>query len=565
MNTLTNLYPIPFRVTPLNNITPFTYRDGTNFMELLESMRVYINDEYRPAFDAELTRVINEFNEGIENAENYFTTTKAAWDAAHADFMANVNANISILNEDLFIARKGRRGVTRTIYVRATGVDTNDGKTSGTAFREIKTAVASLASEGPIILGTVVIDVGAGTYKGGIRFPSTRGSVGDDFIYIKGPAMDHPSVPTAIIDWAADTTATYGFMGEDSCHVFFEDIKTIGAFSQHFTLRRDGYYWFKNVHSDGQKVGTSGGKVGWNIMQNVHYAVIGGRIENMVENGVEELFGVTRSYDGQTSEATALYIRNCDTGFLAKEGCVGHVDWVQIEDCATGFEFNGDCVTNLKAVTLKRNGVGMVVANSEVHNELGIRWGTGVDANLRDWITLGMGMELATTGWGGSATARTMKTGHRPLIVVGNTYTPVTHTGTTEETQVINFAALLKARRYNTAGKKFRVVLRGITNNLLAGNVRLMLRAGGKIMTDLPVLAATAANTRFKIEYEVTCTADGNFQLVTGELFTHGLPPQFTDPARAEDHSTVDFGIAISVINANAADSITIKSCEVWG
>ena len=99
MTTLTNLYPLPFRISPLNNITPFTYRDGTSFMELLESIRTYINDEYRPAFDTELNRIISEFNEGIENAENHFTETKADWETKWGDFMANVTGELAALND----------------------------------------------------------------------------------------------------------------------------------------------------------------------------------------------------------------------------------------------------------------------------------------------------------------------------------------------------------------------------------------------------------------------------------------------------------------------------------
>lgn len=562
---VSGLSPFPYKLASLTDSTPFSYRDGTTWLEKIAIIEEWLNKTLVPDVNDNIEKLLLDFQEGIANAEGTTTAAKAEWQAFFTDFMENVDANISILNDNLFIARKGRRGVTRTIYVRADGVDTNDGKTAGTAFREIKAAVASLDSEGGIIQGTVVIDVGPGTYKGGTRFPLTRGKVADDFIYVRGPAMDHPSVPTAIIDKAADTNATYGFMGEDGATVYFEDIKVVGAFDQAFTFRRFCYVWFKNIHIDGMKVGTNGGKVGLNIMHHCSYHVLGGRIENMVTNGVEELFNVTRSYDSATSEATAMYIRNCDTGFLAKEGCVGHLDWTVIEDCGTGIEFNGGCVTNVKAVTLKRNQVGLVNASSEVHNDGGIRWGTGADKNLRDTVTLGGATDLTLTGWAGSESARTMATGHRPLIQLASKYDDVIHTGTTVETQIISFVAALKAHRYNTAGKKFRVTMRGITNTTLAGTVRLMLRVGGQIATDVTLAAGTVSGSRFKAEFEVICTADGDNQIYLSELTGEGVISDYTDPRRNLSNADADKGVAISVIAANAADSITIKTCEVWG
>jgi hypothetical protein len=85
----------PFRIGPINNITPFTYRDGVTYLEILYKLRDYINDTLRPEFDAEMERIIEEFTAGIENAENTIIEYKTNIDAAIAAFEAGVNADIA--------------------------------------------------------------------------------------------------------------------------------------------------------------------------------------------------------------------------------------------------------------------------------------------------------------------------------------------------------------------------------------------------------------------------------------------------------------------------------------
>jgi hypothetical protein len=85
----------PFRIGPINNITPFTYRDGVTYLEILYLLRDYINDTLRPEFDGEMERIIEEFNAGIENAENTIIAYKGEIDGAIAAFQASVNAEIT--------------------------------------------------------------------------------------------------------------------------------------------------------------------------------------------------------------------------------------------------------------------------------------------------------------------------------------------------------------------------------------------------------------------------------------------------------------------------------------
>lgn len=89
----------PFSIEPLNNIQPFTYRQGMSHMAILEKLRVYINDTLRPEFNEEIGRILSEYQDGIENAEETVLLAKAEWLSTFTTFMADVEAQIAILND----------------------------------------------------------------------------------------------------------------------------------------------------------------------------------------------------------------------------------------------------------------------------------------------------------------------------------------------------------------------------------------------------------------------------------------------------------------------------------
>jgi parallel beta-helix repeat protein len=93
--TITNTTPFPFILPPISNITPFTERDGTTYVELLYKIRDYINLTLRPEIDALLTDANNQYQSGVTNAENTITTYKTQIDSSIASFEANVNSQIS--------------------------------------------------------------------------------------------------------------------------------------------------------------------------------------------------------------------------------------------------------------------------------------------------------------------------------------------------------------------------------------------------------------------------------------------------------------------------------------
>jgi hypothetical protein len=96
-------YIPPFR--PLSNITPFTYRDGSTYLEVLEELRTYLNDDLvafvnenfgalDTAFTEEVTRLITE----VETALTEQSSSVATQLSDHTD-----EINVEIANLTSFV------------------------------------------------------------------------------------------------------------------------------------------------------------------------------------------------------------------------------------------------------------------------------------------------------------------------------------------------------------------------------------------------------------------------------------------------------------------------------
>ena len=91
---LTSTNGLPLMIRPVNNISPFTYRDGETYLEILYRLRNYITGIDGAGglvneFTLELDRIIAEFNDGL-----------ATWDARFDAFIANITAELRALNDE---------------------------------------------------------------------------------------------------------------------------------------------------------------------------------------------------------------------------------------------------------------------------------------------------------------------------------------------------------------------------------------------------------------------------------------------------------------------------------
>lgn len=91
------IMPFPYRLTPLTNLAPFTYREGETYLSTLERLRVYVL-ELIPEFNSELTLIIADFQAGIANVENTIVADRAAAAAVYDAFVAAVNAEVDLIN-----------------------------------------------------------------------------------------------------------------------------------------------------------------------------------------------------------------------------------------------------------------------------------------------------------------------------------------------------------------------------------------------------------------------------------------------------------------------------------
>lgn len=96
VSTVTGLFP--YRLQPLNNISAFTYRTGTTYAEMLEELRVYINDNMRPEFNGIVAGVLDDFQTGIENAETRVIASETEFTSLMEDARAYVDASVQFIN-----------------------------------------------------------------------------------------------------------------------------------------------------------------------------------------------------------------------------------------------------------------------------------------------------------------------------------------------------------------------------------------------------------------------------------------------------------------------------------
>ena len=458
------------------------------------------------------------------------------------------------------VATVRRVSVSRTtLYVREDGDDDADGLTPATALRQIATAAARWRAAGPVYDTGWTIDVGPGTYTGGISLTGARGVAQHDFLRIVGPRVGgHPNRPLAVVDHDAHPGHRFGLRAYDGVSVWLQDLAFRGGFAHAVDVRRRSLLHWHNCHVDGQGVG----QVGLGVLDHCTYAVAGGIVENLTKHGVQEHHHVFRSYDIARSYDEQLVIRHCPIGLKAKENCNGHVDYLTIEDCGTGMQLNGMSVANLRFLRLRRNGVGLAVVNSQVHNTGTVDFGDGDDANERDLVELGVSADLTSWGWQEGSFARTTTNAHRPLLTLAASYDDE-HVDSRHPHAHLDFRDVLRGRRYRAAGTRFRVLVRGVVTQRLARPATLDVRLGTDCVAHLVVPARTHAGTAFEADVEVVCARDGDHQKVTARL--HGVPGPLVHRELALDLLRDRTVLVVAAVDPDREGALVVSTVEVWG
>lgn len=92
VNTPTPLFVQTFR--PYSNITPFTYRDGLTYLEVLEKFRCYITDVLVPHVDSEVAELVSSWQLNLDELE-------ANWEIQSTTLTDFVNSTVTTLTDSV--------------------------------------------------------------------------------------------------------------------------------------------------------------------------------------------------------------------------------------------------------------------------------------------------------------------------------------------------------------------------------------------------------------------------------------------------------------------------------
>jgi len=87
----------PFSITPLSNITPFTYRDGMTYLQVLRQLQCIINDELVPQLSLKLQQIIDEAKDVQERYQQGLDEFIATVEARFAE-LAESAAKVAVDN-----------------------------------------------------------------------------------------------------------------------------------------------------------------------------------------------------------------------------------------------------------------------------------------------------------------------------------------------------------------------------------------------------------------------------------------------------------------------------------
>ena len=174
----TGLRPFPYIMTPLNNITPFTYRNGTQMLEILVKFEHYLTETLVPEFDKTINDAFKDFQAGLTNAENTIIANKEEWQASFDAFMADISNTLQGLNDqamsDLIKNPTSKTSIELAkIYAKITSVNTaiaavelrttaietilNTGRLSTTEINKLATKAALATTDSAVASHTTTL------------------------------------------------------------------------------------------------------------------------------------------------------------------------------------------------------------------------------------------------------------------------------------------------------------------------------------------------------------------------------------------------------------------------
>lgn len=207
----------PYVIPQLSNISPFTYRDGMTYLEVLYELRDYVvglTPELTGAVDA----AIGQFNDALAAEDGRVVASIAEFHTLHADFVATVNAAVASINN-----KTGALDIQRLTLTADTTVTVDPVWPTNHPIDFVVTQDGTggrTLTFGPGIGGAVTVDpapgavtaftlipLGTGTWEARTDVPSYLAPAALDTRINDGITAARPSITTEINTAKADAVA----------------------------------------------------------------------------------------------------------------------------------------------------------------------------------------------------------------------------------------------------------------------------------------------------------------------------------------------------------------------
>lgn len=428
-----------------------------------------------------------------------------------------------------------------TIYVATSGNNSNDGLNSSRPLATLAAAMTVLASYGPDLAGTWTISLAAGTYsQGNVNFPVTLGN--RNRVIIKGPTVNHPNVPTAIMDGGSSLAYGINFDSRSVAEVSnikFTNYTTFGVVSQDFAD-----ILCTNVHASGI---TGGSAI---KSQQGRLRVFGGIIQSC-QVGVICISGTTFTIGDPNlaSLANGTQILNCTQGgILAQENSTGHADYCTITNCAVGLEIVVSSRVHAVSCLITNNATAGVRARSASD------WldnGNTFSGNTANELVYSYSDQVGRDGSRTSALRQDID-----LVFV-------TTTGVVTNQIVKTYPNAIYKDSFNSQVKACRVVVYGTITGT-SGLKNITVNAGGSAAFGFGITATDVGD--FVLDGTLYAFGtSGTQQSFWATLIISGRNPQVQQGSRSINMMTgAAIPVTVQETISGAGDTISIRGVEIF-
>lgn len=466
---------------------------------------------------------------------------------------------------------------TNVLYVNSGGsyADTNDGLTAATAMKTLTYAVTKLPNYGPTLQGIWTFQLAAATYSERVIFPGFLDSL--NAVTIKGPAVGHPSVPTAIFTQGYNNGAVAIKAVDRTCPLIVQDVLFTGynGTSSSAGIQTAGStrsLYSVNCHFTDCYWGITAQRSAYDVKGGIftRCGFLGDTPNTDTPSTRNGSGGGTRSLmlanhsiglQGSGVLTNGPYFFGCQTGVFAQESCTGHTDWVRFEDCINGISLNVNSRANCDGSSFKRNTQDLRLnGNSHVYVSADVLFGTGADESSNK-IILAAGSQIVDD----NRLFTNISTSYNTVVKVADTVFPGTSYSTT--TASVFYTATLAATVWRSALTSV-VKPRRITVKIFgeftgtAGTKGIIVRLGTSNVTT--TFTATEVGT-FEAEATIYVTGTAT-QFMAMKAVRHLGANVRTAQTQATNALTANTNLTLEAIVGVATDAISVDVVDLsWG